>query len=98
MTEEQNSLFARLNGETGRIAWQALLPWFAKGDILQVAPGTDLVAVATALAGDQVAVVQELLASGALAPVSDQQAQSWQAEQAEVWAVVVLPWILVQPA
>lgn len=98
MNNDAASLFSHLSGETGRIAWRALLPWFARGDTLQVAAGLDLVAVATALASDDASTVQGWLTSGELAPVSDQQAAQWQGDDAEVWAVVVLPWILVQSA
>jgi hypothetical protein len=97
MTGDNNSLFAHLNGETGRIAWHALQPWFAKGDTLYVAPGQDLVAVATALASDDAARVKQWLETGLLGPVSAEQATLWYQQEAEVWAVVVLPWILVQP-
>lgn len=96
MTGDKESLFAHLNGETGRIGWQALQPWFAKGDTLQVARGVDLVAVATALAADDAAAVKGWLDAGQLGPVSAQQASAWFEASAEVWAVVVLPWILVQ--
>lgn len=96
MTGDKKSLFAHLNGETGRIGWQALQPWFAKGDTLQVAKGVDLVAVATALAADDAAAVKGWLDSGQLGPVSTGQASAWFDSNAEVWAVVVLPWILVQ--
>ena len=96
MTGDKESLFAHLNGETGRIGWAALQPWFAKGDTLQVAKGVDLVAVATALAADDAAAVTGWRDTGQLGPVSGEQASAWFEASAEVWAVVVLPWILVQ--
>ncbi|MCK4706074.1 MAG: DUF2288 family protein, partial [Gammaproteobacteria bacterium] len=30
-------------------------------------------------------------------PVADKQAKNWYDEEAMVWAVVVKPWVLVQP-
>lgn len=96
MTGDKKSLFTHLNGETGRIGWQALQPWFAKGDTLQVAKKVDLVAVATALAADDAAAVKGWLDAGQLGPVSTAQVSAWVHANAEVWAVVVLPWILVQ--
>ena len=96
MTGDKKSLFAHLNGETGRIDWQALQPWFAKGDTLQVVKGVDLVAVATALASDDAGMIKGWLDAGQLGPVSESQASAWFDANAEVWAVVVLPWILVQ--
>ncbi|MEE4248959.1 MAG: DUF2288 family protein [Alcanivoracaceae bacterium] len=96
MTEDKKSLFEHLNGETGRITWRALQPWFAKGDTLHVATGIDLVAVATALAADDTVAIKGWLDAGQIGPVDAQQASAWYEADAEVWAVVVLPWILVQ--
>lgn len=96
MAEDKDLLFERLNGETGRIGWHALQPWFAKGDTLCVAAGADLVAVAAALAADDAAAVKSWLEVGQLGPVSAEQAAAWYDADAEVWAVVVLPWIVVQ--
>ncbi|MFN3714553.1 MAG: DUF2288 family protein [Alcanivoracaceae bacterium] len=96
MTGDNNSLFAHLNGETGRIGWRTLQPWFAKGDTLAVVAGVDLVAVATALAADDAVAVRGWLDAGELGPVSNEQAALWYEADTEVWAVVVLPWILVQ--
>lgn len=98
MTGDNKSLFEHLNRETGRIPWRELQPWFAKGDTLQVAAGLDLVAVATALAADDAAQVKGWLEAGQLGPVSPAQAAEWHDQDAQVWAVVVLPWILVQAA
>ncbi|PKM21941.1 MAG: DUF2288 domain-containing protein [Gammaproteobacteria bacterium HGW-Gammaproteobacteria-14] len=98
MAEDKQSLFAHLNGETGKIGWHDLQPWFAKGDTLCVAPGVDLVAVAAALAADDSVAVKRWLDAGQLGPVPVDQASAWFATKAEVWAVVVLPWILVQQA
>ena len=96
MTGDNKSLFQHLNRETGRISWRELAPWFARGDTLQVADGLDLVAVATALAADEAATVKAWLAAGQLGPVPADQAARWHEQDASVWAVVVLPWILVQ--
>ena len=96
MAESKELLFDRLNGETGRIGWHALQPWFAKGDTLCVAPGVDLVAVAAALAADDTAAVKGWLEAGQLGPVSAERAATWYDANAEVWAVVVLPWIVGQ--
>lgn len=96
MTTDKELLFDRLNGETGRIGWHALQPWFAKGDTLSVAPEVDLVAVAAALAADDAAAIEGWLTAAQLGPVSAEQASAWYAADAEVWAVVVLPWIVVQ--
>jgi hypothetical protein len=37
------------------------------------------------------------MAAGQFGKVSDEQAQHWWDEDAVLWAVVVSPWVLVQP-
>lgn len=96
MDQQETDLFTRLAGETGRIEWQALQPFFAKGQLVFVAPELDLVAVAAAFGEDDATRVRAWMDDGRLARVSDDQAMAWHAANAELWAVVVRPWILVQ--
>lgn len=89
-------LRAKLNLETARIPWPALQGLHAAGDVLAAAPDLDLVEVAVQMARDNSAQIRSWLAAGRLAPVSDDQARAWHAAGAEVWAVVVKPFVLVQ--
>ena len=96
--EEAASLLrARLNLETGRIAWRDLQRFFASGQTIYVAPELDLVEVACAVASDAADAVRGWTASGLMAPVSDAQAREWYEAEAALWSVVVKPWVLVQP-
>jgi hypothetical protein len=61
-----------------------------------VSPELDLVEVAYQFSMDNKALVEQWLISQQIGPVSDQQAIDWLEQQANVWAVVVKPWILVQ--
>ena len=56
----------------------------------------DLVDVAVRIAHDDKANVAQWMAEGKIAKVSDQQAESWLATNATLWANVVSPFILVQ--
>lgn len=94
--EDQELLRAKLNLETARIPWQTLQGFFAAGDVLAAAADLDLVEVAVQMACDNRTQVAAWLESGRLAPVSDDQARAWHAASAEVWAVVVKPFVLVQ--
>ena len=98
MTQDEDAalLRAKINLETGRIPWKALQGFFAAGDVLAAAPGLDLVEVAVQMSRDNTAQVDAWLASGDLAPVADAQALAWVEADAEVWAVVVKPFVLVQ--
>lgn len=91
-------LHASLIQETSRIAWKELLRFFAAGTVIAIAPGLDLVDVAVQFSNDNKTQVEQWLAAGEIGKVSDEQAKAWLESDAEVWAVVVRPWILVQAA
>lgn len=87
----------KVNLETSQIAWKELQRFFASGTAVYVAPGLDLVEVAYQFSMDNKALVEQWMQSGQLGLVSDRQAIDWLEADAQVWAVVVKPWILVQP-
>lgn len=87
---------ARLNQETARIPWTELQRFFARGVLIWVRPGADLIDTALALAADDRAAVETALAQGGVARVTDEQARAWLASEAELWAIVVKPWVLIQ--
>lgn len=89
---------ARLNTETARIAWQELAPHFARGSVIVVAAGLDLVEVAAAFVEDRQQDVAAWLESGQLERAQDDHAERWNRDGCEMWAVVVAPWVLVQEA
>jgi len=97
MTENsQLPLETQLNLETGRIAWRELQRFFASGHAVAVAPELDLVKVGCDLARDNANQWARWMESGQVALVSDQQAQAWHEADAQVWALVIKPWVLVQ--
>ena len=96
MNNQTSTLYAKLLGETAQIGWAELAPFFAKGQLLAVAPELDLVAVAEALAGDQSATVRNWLESKQVQLLTDERAQDWQLRDPDLWAVVVSPWVVVQ--
>ena len=67
------------------------------GQGVLVSPGQDMVAVAHEMSGDNKQQVEAWTAAGQIGVVSDAQAQEWLDANALVWAVVVRPWVLVQP-
>lgn len=96
MSGDDAAMLAQLNAETGRMDWRALARHFARGVVVKVGAGVDLVEVAAAFARDDRATVQGWLAAGAIAKAGDADAGRWHARQATFWAVVVAPWVLVQ--
>jgi hypothetical protein len=96
--DKQNDLLrAKLNQETARMPWRELQKYFAGGAVIGVSPELDLVEVAVRIANDDKAAVAQWMAENRIAKVSDAQALAWWDADMQLWAVVVKPWILVQP-
>ena len=86
----------KVNLETSTIPWKELQRFFASGSAVFVDSTLDLVEVAYQFSIDNKELVAQWLQSNQVALVSDQQALAWLEVDADVWAVVVKPWILVQ--
>jgi hypothetical protein len=85
-----------LNLETSRIAWEELQRFFASGKAIFVSAGLDLIEVAIQIAKDNQMQVEQWMEAGQVTKVTDAQALAWTEADAEVWAVVVRPYVLVQ--
>ncbi|WP_372964249.1 DUF2288 domain-containing protein [Marinobacter sp.] len=94
--ESQDELKAKLNLETSRIHWHELQTYYARGQVVRVEPDLDLLNVAAQLTADNKAQFEQWLASGLVGDVSPDLARAWYDRNAELWAVVVAPWVLVQ--
>jgi hypothetical protein len=92
-----DSVQRQIIGETSKIAWHELQYFFASGMAVYVSAELDLVEVATCFVEDNKAMVEKWMQDKLLMLVPDQQAKDWYDTNAMVWAVVVKPWILVQP-
>ena len=84
--------------ETAQIAWKELQRFFASGTAVFVSSELDLVEVAYQISEDNKQLVGQWMAAAQIGKVSDEQAQAWYDADADVWAVVVSPYVLVQPA
>jgi spermidine synthase len=82
----------------GEVAWDYLKPHFDSGALLFVDPSLDLKSVAEALVGDEKAQVEAWLKSGDLLKPSEPHAAHWAASGERFRAVVVSPFVLMQPA
>ncbi|MDO9482835.1 MAG: DUF2288 domain-containing protein [Hydrogenophaga sp.] len=96
MTSPSDLLRAKLNLETAQLAWPELERHFARGDVIKVATGMDLIDAALNIAENNAATVQEWLAEGRIARAQLSDAEDWHARKPMFWAVVVAPWVLVQ--
>lgn len=97
MDEDESLERARINGETAKIAWRELQRFFARGNAIAVSHQLDLVDVAYQVSADNKAQIEDWITAGKLGPVSDAEAGEWLEANALMWAVVVRPWVLVQP-
>ena len=96
--ESHGEIFrAKVNLETSQIAWKELQRFFASGSALRVSSDLDLVDVACQMSRDNAAQIRQWMAAGKFGKVSDQQARAWLTADEMLWAVVVSPWVLVQP-
>jgi hypothetical protein len=96
MPEPLELLRAQLNGETGKLTWKELERHFARGVVIRVARGLDLVEVAARIAQDDKAAIERWMNEGLIGRASTEEALDWNQRQASFWAVVVAPWVLAQ--
>jgi len=85
-----------LHAQTARVAWPELEKHFARGVVIRVAEGLDLVEVAVCLANDDKPFVEGWLAAGQLGYLDLKTARDWAGRDPDLWAVVVAPWVVVQ--
>ena len=83
-------------GQTARIPWRDLQTHYARGSVVLVAPGLDLVEVAVQLGLDNTTRFQQWIDGGQVSAASDELARRWFEDERELWAVVAAPWVLVQ--
>ena len=96
MDEADELLRAKLNAETGRLAWKELERHFARGVVIKVAEELDLVEVAFRFSRDDKNAVESWIAQGLVRRASTADAMVWHERQAVFWAVVAAPWVLIQ--
>ena len=95
-TSEEEIEKAKLNLETAQMAWSVLQVFFASGNAISVSPNLDLVEVAFQMSQDNKQQIESWMAEGKVGQVSDDQARTWYETDAQLWTVVVRPWVLVQ--
>ena len=96
LRKSSDELKKKLNLETSRINWHDLQVYYARGHVVKVSPELDLLDVAAELAADNTARFQQWMNVGQVGDVSPDLAKQWYDKNAELWAVVIAPWVLVQ--
>ncbi len=94
---DRETRWREFNASAGKIVWRELERYHAAGLVRVLSVGQDLIGVACDLAEDRAEPIQALIEQGELQAPSDQQAQDWHDHNPTLWALVVAPWVLVQP-
>ena len=87
---------AKILAETATINWQSLEKFYAQGKVFLVESDLNLVDVAYSLSINETADIETWLESKQLSRDFNDQAKLWHQQDAEVWCVVIKPWVLVQ--
>jgi len=82
--------------QTAKLPWAELQTYYARGNVIVVAPNLDLVDVAVQLGLDNTAQFEAWIEAGEIGPATDQHAITWHDEDAVLWVTVAAPWVLVQ--
>lgn len=86
----------KLLSETAKISWDELQQFYARGSVVWVSSGLDLLETAMQFANDQSTVLKPLLAEQLIAAPTKSQARQWYESKTYLWSVVVAPFVLVQ--
>ncbi len=95
--ETKQEIMARLNSETSKMAWSEMQTFFASGNVVFVDASLDLIDIASEFSLDNKPAFEVWIKESKVGAVTDEQAKEWLENDVTVWAVVVAPWVLVQP-
>ena len=87
---------AKILGETAKVSWRELERFYAQGKLILVDDTLNLVETGYSISLDDATKIIEWMENGLLLKQFDNQAKQWHEENAEVWSVVIHPWVLVQ--
>jgi len=93
---DKEEIKVKLLAETAKVTWQELEKFFARGVLLRVSKEHDLVEVAAQMACDESDAIAALMQTEGLVEVDINQAKIWSKQDADLWTVVVSPWVIVQ--
>ena len=96
MSELEQATLEKLHSETALMHWVDLQRFFAQGKVLYIDQSLNLVATAASIANDAAKELADHIESQAITQPSNNQARTWYETNAELWTVVVAPYVLVQ--
>ena len=96
--DDAQSTPEKLEKYTGEVNWEYLKPHFEVGALIYVDPTLSITHVGQAISEDDSEKIQAWLKSGDLVKPSELHAQWWQENPQTFTALVVSPFVLIQPA
>ncbi|MCF6313665.1 MAG: cytochrome P450 [Verrucomicrobiales bacterium] len=95
--EESLSVTEKLDKYTGEVTWKYLKSHFETGSLVYVDPALSITEVGEAFAADDAARVKAWRASGDVLTPSAPHAEYWEESEERFCALVVSPFVLMQP-
>ncbi|MHC9510649.1 DUF2288 domain-containing protein [Kangiella sp. M94] len=92
----KEELIMKLNGETAIVAWKEIERFFAKGNLLLIDQGVDLINCAADLSLDNAEAIKPLIDSEKIQRMPVEFVKENCQPETEFWSVVVAPYILAQ--
>ncbi len=96
--EDRSTVGEKLEKYTGEVDWRYLRPHFETGALVYVDPTLDLTSVGAAFAADDAERVADWRKKGDLVTPSRPHADYWADSGARFRALVVSPFVLIQPS
>ena len=96
--DDAQSTPEKLEKYTGEVDWEYLKPHFESGALIYVDPTLPITYVGQAISDDDSEKIQAWLKSGDLVKPSELHAQWWKDNPQTFKALVVSPFVLIQPA
>ena len=96
--EDSETTAEKLKKYTGVVDWKTLEPHYKNEALLWIDPSLDLTTVGEAIANDEADKVKAWKESGDLVTPSAPHAFYWEESEATFRALVVSPFVLIQPA
>lgn len=96
--DDSQSTPDKLEKYTGEVDWSYLKAHYEAGVLIYVDPALSITEVGQALADDNATQIQTWLQSGDLVKPSEPHARWWQENPQTFTALVVSPFVLMQPA
>ena len=96
MSSELDELRQKLHSETAQMSWLELERFYAEGKLITVTSAMDLIDVAASVAENNSEQIKQWMDDDKIMNTTDEQALAWQKRNADLWTVLVMPWILIQ--